>query len=100
MPAAPSAGQRPIRNLARVAPLRALAWPVKRHEDEALAARQQLDEAKAALDDLPDLEAARGEIEDIKLTVEGLAGDDDVAPLGALTSCVAKVKPACAAHRR
>ncbi len=47
-----------------------LAAAVRRHEEEALAARARLDEAEKALAALGDLAAARAEVEDVKLTVE------------------------------
>ena len=43
---------------------------VRRHEEEALAARAQLAEAEAGVRALPDLTAARAQVEDVKLTVE------------------------------
>ncbi len=58
------------RNLAE-GRLESLGLAVTRHEEEALAARQQLQEAERALSDLGDLDAARQEVEDIKMTVEG-----------------------------
>ncbi|MAB04739.1 MAG: chromosome segregation protein SMC [Rhodobacteraceae bacterium] len=50
--------------------LESLAMTVKRHEDEATTARQQLLEAERAVGDLDDLEATRAEVEDLKVTVE------------------------------
>lgn len=50
--------------------LESLGLAVKRHEDEALAARVSLTEAEKALRDLGDLGDARGQVEDIKMTVE------------------------------
>ena len=50
--------------------LESLGLAVKRHEDEALAARVSLTEAEKALRDLCDLGDARGQVEDIKMTVE------------------------------
>ena len=58
------------RNLAE-GRLESLGLAVTRHEEEAMAARQQLKEAERALSDLGDLDAARQEVEDIKMTVEG-----------------------------
>jgi chromosome segregation protein len=58
------------RNLAE-GRLESLGLAVTRHEEEAMAARQQLQEAQRALSDLGDLDAARQEVEDIKMTVEG-----------------------------
>ena len=58
------------RNLAE-GRLESLGLAVTRHEEEAMAARQQLQEAQRALTDLGDLDAARQEVEDIKMTVEG-----------------------------
>ncbi len=58
------------RNLAE-GRLESLGLAVTRHEEEAMAARQQLQEAERALSDLGDLDAARQEVEDIKMTVEG-----------------------------
>ncbi|QFS81395.1 Chromosome partition protein Smc [Roseivivax sp. THAF40] len=43
---------------------------VKRHEDEAAAARAQVAEAEQAVAALGDLETARAEVEDVKMTVE------------------------------
>ncbi|MBO9476543.1 chromosome segregation protein SMC [Shimia sp. R11_0] len=58
------------RNLAE-GRLESLGLAVTRHEEEAMAARQQLTEAERALADLGDLDAARQSVEDIKMTVEG-----------------------------
>lgn len=58
------------RNLAE-GRLESLGLAVTRHEEEAMAARQQLQEAQRALTELGDLDAARQEVEDIKMTVEG-----------------------------
>ncbi|GAA6180280.1 chromosome segregation protein SMC [Shimia sp. NS0008-38b] len=58
------------RNLAE-GRLESLGLAVTRHEEEAMAARQQLIEAERALSDLGDLDAARQQVEDIKMTVEG-----------------------------
>ncbi|WP_294226720.1 chromosome segregation protein SMC [uncultured Shimia sp.] len=58
------------RNLAE-GRLESLGLAVTRHEEEAMAARQQFQEAERALADLGDLDAARQEVEDIKMTVEG-----------------------------
>ncbi len=57
------------RNLAE-GKLETLDLSVRRHADDALAAREALTEAEAAAEDLGDLDAARAEIEDLKLTVE------------------------------
>lgn len=43
---------------------------VRRHEDEATAARARLAEAQAVVDKLPDLDEARGRVEDVRMTVE------------------------------
>jgi chromosome segregation protein len=43
---------------------------VKRHEDEAMAARRSLQEAERGLAGLGNLETARAEVEDVKMTVE------------------------------
>ncbi len=43
---------------------------VRRHGDEATAARGRMREAEAALADLDDLEVARAEVEDVKVAVE------------------------------
>ncbi|MDH3263001.1 MAG: AAA family ATPase [Paracoccaceae bacterium] len=59
---------------------------VRRHDEEAMAARTTLAEAEAAVKALPDLLAARSEVEDVKLTVEAArvtmlakrAGHDEV----------------------
>ncbi|SFT33266.1 chromosome segregation protein SMC [Sedimentitalea nanhaiensis] len=50
--------------------LESLGLAVKRHEEEAMAARAQLLEAERARADLGDLDAARAAAEDIKMTVE------------------------------
>ncbi|MDJ0821643.1 MAG: AAA family ATPase, partial [Paracoccaceae bacterium] len=50
--------------------LESLGMAVRRYEDEATLARQQVSEAEAGVADLGDLEAARAQVEDIKLTVE------------------------------
>ncbi len=50
--------------------LESLGLAVKRHEDEAMAARKALTEAEKAARDLGDLGAARAGIDDIKMTVE------------------------------
>ncbi len=50
--------------------LDSLRLAVRRHEDEAVAARAQLAEAEQAVAALDDLEAARARAEDIRLTVE------------------------------
>ena len=47
-----------------------LGLAVKRHADEATAARKVLLEAEKAAADLGDLAEARGQVEDIKMTVE------------------------------
>ncbi|MBK0329580.1 chromosome segregation protein SMC [Rhodobacteraceae bacterium F11138] len=57
------------RNLAQ-GRLDSLDLAVKRHEEEAMAARAQLLEAERAMAELGDLDAARGAAEDIKMTVE------------------------------
>ncbi len=57
------------RNLAQ-GKLESLGLAVRRHEDEAMAARTQASEAERALDDLEDLEHARAGIEDLRMTVE------------------------------
>ena len=43
---------------------------VKRHEEEAMGARQTMSEASKAAVDLPDLGTARASVEDVKMTVE------------------------------
>ncbi|MCI5085715.1 MAG: chromosome segregation protein SMC [Rhodovulum sp.] len=43
---------------------------VKRHEDEAMLARERLSEAREAIEDLDDLEGARARVEDVRMTVE------------------------------
>ncbi|WP_306111075.1 MULTISPECIES: chromosome segregation protein SMC [Roseovarius] len=50
--------------------LESLGLAVKRHEEEALAARKTLAEAEKAMGDLGDLDTARAEVEDVKMTVE------------------------------
>jgi len=50
--------------------LESLDMAVRRHEAEALSARQRLGEAEKALAGLGDLAAARAEVEDVKMTVE------------------------------
>ncbi|SHL47534.1 condensin subunit Smc [Roseovarius pacificus] len=57
------------RNLAQ-SKLESMGLAVTRHEEEALAARQQLAEAEKGVQDLGDLDAARAEVEDVKMTVE------------------------------
>ena len=57
------------RNLAE-GRLESLGLAVKRHEDEAMAARGQVLEAERALEGLGDLDAARAGIEDIRMAVE------------------------------
>ncbi|MCA0918935.1 chromosome segregation protein SMC [Pseudooceanicola nanhaiensis] len=47
-----------------------LGLAVKRHEDDALAARAQVAEAERGLEELGDLDAARHAAENIKMTVE------------------------------
>ena len=50
--------------------LDSLGLAVKRHEDEAMAARRSLQEAERGLKELGDLDTARAEVEDVKMTVE------------------------------
>ncbi|SLN29921.1 Chromosome partition protein Smc [Pseudoruegeria aquimaris] len=50
--------------------LESLGLAVRRHEEEAMSARQRVLEAERALEDLEDLDAARARAEDIKMTVE------------------------------
>ncbi|MFK7875353.1 MAG: chromosome segregation SMC family protein [Paracoccaceae bacterium] len=50
--------------------LESLGLAVRRHEDEAMAARQQVTDAEAALNTLEDLTDARTAIEDLRMTVE------------------------------
>jgi chromosome segregation protein len=50
--------------------LESLGLAVKRHEDEAMAARKALTEAEKAARELGDLGAARAGVDDIKMTVE------------------------------
>ena len=50
--------------------LDSLGLAVKRHEDEAMAARRSLQEAERGLAGLGNLETARAEVEDVKMTVE------------------------------
>jgi len=57
------------RNLAQ-GRLESLGLAVKRHEDEAMAARSRVLEAERALADLGDLTDARSAIEDLRMTVE------------------------------
>ena len=57
------------RNLAQ-GRLDSLGLAVRRHEDEAMAARKQAAEAEKALEGLEDLDAARAQIEDLRMTVE------------------------------
>ena len=57
------------RNLAQ-GRLESLGLAVKRHEDEAMAARGRVLEAERALADLGDLADARSAVEDLRMTVE------------------------------
>ncbi|TMM52960.1 chromosome segregation protein SMC [Sulfitobacter sabulilitoris] len=57
------------RNLAE-GRLESLGLAVKRHEEEAMAARARVTEAERALSDLGDLAQSRAEVEDLRLTVE------------------------------
>lgn len=57
------------RNLAE-GRLESLGLAVKRHEDEAMAARGRVVEAERALAELGDLDEARAGIEDLRMTVE------------------------------
>ncbi|WP_319824802.1 chromosome segregation protein SMC [Thalassovita sp.] len=57
------------RNLAQ-SKLESLGLAVKRHEEDALAARGQVNEAQRAVAALDDLDAARSQVEDVKMTVE------------------------------
>ncbi len=57
------------RNLAE-GRLESLGLAVKRHEDEAMAARGRVLEAERALEGLGDLKSARDAVEDIRMTVE------------------------------
>ena len=57
------------RNLAQ-GRLESLGLAVKRHEDEAMAARSRVLEAERALADLGDVEDARAGVEDLRMTVE------------------------------
>lgn len=50
--------------------LDSLGLAVKRHEEEALAARKSLAEAERGLRELADLDEARAKVEDVKMTVE------------------------------
>lgn len=50
--------------------LETLGLTVRRHQEDAISARQRLREAEAGLTGLGDLASARNEVEDIKLTVE------------------------------
>jgi len=50
--------------------LESLGLAVKRHQDEAMAARAQVLEAERALTELGDLTEARAQVEDIRMTVE------------------------------
>ena len=57
------------RNLAE-GRLESLGLAVKRHQDEAMAARSRVIEAERALADLGDLDDARAQVEDTRMTVE------------------------------
>ena len=57
------------RNLAE-GRLESLSMAVKRHEEEAMAARSRVLEAQRALDELDDVDEARGAVEDLRMTVE------------------------------
>jgi chromosome segregation protein len=50
--------------------LETLSLSVKRHEEEAMTARQALSDAEKAQRDLDDLDSARHKVEDTKMTVE------------------------------
>ncbi len=50
--------------------LESLGLAVKRHEEEAMAARTSLAEAEKAVAELGDLATARASVEDVKMTVE------------------------------
>ncbi|PUB14167.1 chromosome segregation protein SMC [Yoonia sediminilitoris] len=50
--------------------LESFGLAMKRHEEEAIAARRALAEAEKAARDLGDLDAARASVEDVKMTVE------------------------------
>lgn len=47
-----------------------LGLALKRHEEEALGARQRLAEAERGVADLGDLDAARAQVDDVKMAVE------------------------------
>ncbi|MBM1816580.1 chromosome segregation protein SMC [Pseudosulfitobacter pseudonitzschiae] len=57
------------RNLAE-GRLESLSMAVKRHEEEAMAARSRVLEAQRALDELDDVDEARAAVEDLRMTVE------------------------------
>ncbi|KEJ95084.1 condensin subunit Smc [Pseudosulfitobacter pseudonitzschiae] len=57
------------RNLAE-GRLESLSMAVKRHEEEAMAARSRVQEAQRALDELDDVDEARAAVEDLRMTVE------------------------------
>jgi chromosome segregation protein len=57
------------RNLAE-GRLESLSMAVKRHEEEAMAARSRVLEAQRALDELDDVSEARAAVEDLRMTVE------------------------------
>ncbi len=57
------------RNLAQ-GKLESLGLAVRRHEDEAMAARKQAVEAEKGLEGLEDLHDARGRVDDLRMTVE------------------------------
>jgi len=57
------------RNLAE-GRLESLSMAVKRHEEEAMAARARVLEAQRALDELEDVDEARAAVDDLRMTVE------------------------------
>ncbi|WP_261368049.1 chromosome segregation protein SMC [Pseudosulfitobacter koreensis] len=57
------------RNLAE-GRLESLSLAVKRHEEEAMAARARVLEAQRALEELDDVDEARAAVEDLRMTVE------------------------------
>ncbi|UOA28417.1 chromosome segregation protein SMC [Pseudosulfitobacter sp. DSM 107133] len=57
------------RNLAE-GRLESLSMAVKRHEEEAMAARARVLEAQRALDELDDVDEARAAVDDLRMTVE------------------------------
>ena len=76
MPTAPSPKPTaPCRVPKRTATSRKASWKnlglaLKRHEEEAMSARQRLAEAEKGVADLGDLDAARTQVEEVKMAVE------------------------------